>query len=51
MLECDDTIAQSVNRVAIGFGRTPFLIAFQGTKSNKSSVDDLDMEQGIVRVE
>lgn len=49
MLESDDTIAQRVFRVAIGFGRTPSVFAFTGTTSNKSSVDDFAMELGIVR--
>ena len=47
MLESDDIHRSLCSRVAIGFGLTPNC-RLSGTESDKSSVDDFDMERGIV---
>ena len=48
MLESDDIHRSLCSRVAIGFGPTPNSVAFSGTESDKSFVDDFDLERGIV---
>jgi len=48
MLESDDIHRSLCSRVAIGFGPTPQFSRLSGTESDKSFVDDFDMERGIV---
>ena len=51
MLESDDIHRTLCLRVAIGLGPTPNLVAFRALSSDKSFVDDFDMERGIVSTE
>eukprot|EP00952_Eustigmatos_sp_NYUAD-ZCMA_P014659 56926-Eustigmatos_ZCMA.PRE.2 len=37
-------------RIAIGFGRASYVITILTVRRDKSSVDDFDMERGIVSV-